>query len=130
MLRIYRPDADPVLPHDPSTDTHHRLDDALPGSPVNRLPQERDSTEGPAVLSFTDWVEEHRGDVHSAALRRARAIHRSQRCPDCERARIIPLELRDGRLDGSGQFVPGSSTLVGFRCEHCRHEWSTYLPGA
>jgi hypothetical protein len=29
----------------------------------------------------------------------------------------------DGLRDGTGDFIPGTQTLIGFRCDGCHSEW-------
>ncbi|MGZ0172013.1 MAG: hypothetical protein ACKVHE_20910 [Planctomycetales bacterium] len=80
-------------------------------------------THEPEIYSFAEWVDNLRmPDANPAALR-AQRLNTNQTCPDCNRAGVLPLMLNDGRMDGSGRLVPGSATLVGFRCETCSHEW-------
>jgi hypothetical protein len=85
--------------------------------------------------SESRFVEEDRPDVLSLArfvdrqassrspLSRAKALHANRCCRFCGSSRVDPVTLNDGLRDGSGQYVPGSATLVGFHCEECREEW-------
>ena len=54
---------------------------------------------------------------------RARLIHRNSLCHRCHRALVSLILADDGRLDGAGEFVPGTQTLIGFRCDCCAAEW-------
>lgn len=82
-----------------------------------------DSPAEPEIYSFVEWVEKLREpDTNPSALR-AQRLNANQSCPDCSRVGVLPLMLNDGRMDNSGRLVPGSATLVGFRCETCSHEW-------
>src|SRR5690606_11802660 len=56
-------------------------------------------------------------------LARAKALHENRRCHSCGHADVDPVTLNDGIRDGSGQYVPGSATLVGFHCNRCHEEW-------
>ncbi|MEM1063475.1 MAG: hypothetical protein AAF532_11890 [Planctomycetota bacterium] len=58
-------------------------------------------------------------------LARARMLHRNRRCVTCDSPRVSPVSLADGVRDASGQFIPGTATLVGFHCEDCGREWPT-----
>lgn len=58
---------------------------------------------------------------------RARLIHRNSFCRCCQRTLVSLILAEDGRRDGTGDFVPGTQTLIGFRCECCRSEWSARL---
>lgn len=82
-----------------------------------------DSPAEPEIYSFAEWVDKLRAPESNPAALRAQRLNSNQTCPDCTRAGVLPLMLNDGRMDGSGRLVPGSATLVGFRCESCSHEW-------
>jgi hypothetical protein len=56
-------------------------------------------------------------------LARARVLYDNRCCPQCRRARVIPLDLCDGDDRNAAMPVPGSSTLVGFFCDACGAEW-------
>lgn len=64
------------------------------------------------------------GGVFRSPADRARLIHRNSICRHCRRALVSLVLAEDGRRDGTGNFVPGSQTLIGFRCECCHREWS------
>ncbi len=63
-----------------------------------------------------------RSDEQSPADR-ARLIRRNSLCNRCHRTLVSLILADDGRRDGTGDFVPGSQTLIGFRCECCHSEW-------
>lgn len=77
----------------------------------------------PEIYSFAEWVENLRQPDSQTLALRAQRLNAHQTCPDCCRAGVLPLMLNDGRMDSSGRLLPGSATLVGFRCETCSHEW-------
>ncbi|MDA1163887.1 MAG: hypothetical protein O3B13_12355 [Planctomycetota bacterium] len=82
-----------------------------------------ETSDEPEIYYFSEWVRKlNRPDLDPLALR-ARNLSLNRTCPGCSRAGVLPLMLNDGRIDGSGRMVPGSATLVGFRCEQCSHEW-------
>ncbi len=56
-------------------------------------------------------------------LTRARALHANRACPFCRHPVVEPVVLNDGLRDGTGQYIPGSATLVGFHCDRCHSEW-------
>ena len=60
------------------------------------------------------------------AVTRAEALHRNRCCRFCTHPVVDPVFLNDGIRDGSGQYVPGSATLVGFHCERCHAEWPIF----
>jgi hypothetical protein len=93
--------------------------EALP----TEVAESRDTSNEPEIYSFAEWVEKLRQPDSQPSALRAQRLNANQTCPDCSRAGVLPLMLNDGRMDGSGHLVPGSATLVGFRCETCTHEW-------
>ena len=105
-LRIFRPTDEP----------------AVDKAPDPSEPDVSSESDGPVLLSFADWVDQLRGHPVSAT-QRARAIHANTSCPCCLHAAVVPLMLNDGRVDSAGQIIPGTATLVGFRCGQCEHEW-------
>ena len=62
-------------------------------------------------------------DTVADMIRRAQLLYENRICPHCRYAVVEPLELEDGRVDQSGQVVPGTATLVGFHCCGCDREW-------
>ena len=56
-------------------------------------------------------------------LLRARTIHQNRRCAYCGYPIVEPIELDDCVLNRNRLPVPGTATLVGFRCDRCRAEW-------
>jgi hypothetical protein len=77
--------------------------------------------DAPDVLSLARFVD--RQAASRSPLSRAKALHANRCCRFCGSSQVDPVTLNDGLRDGSGQYVPGSATLVGFHCEHCRSEW-------
>ena len=61
---------------------------------------------------------------------RARLISRNSLCQRCRRKLVSLILADDGRRDGSGEFVPGTQTLIGFRCECCHSEWPARAPAS
>ena len=57
------------------------------------------------------------------ALARARAIHQNRRCPDCGHPVVEPLVVQAAISSRSNSPIPGTGTLVGFRCHGCDSEW-------
>lgn len=85
------------------------------------------SAERPGVIPFAALVtRRNRVAVANAALDRAKALHSNRNCKSCGCQGVEPVTLNDGLRDGSGQYVPGSATLVGFHCTRCRSEWPVY----
>ena len=111
-LKVYWPEEDPVEEHEGST----TQDAAETATDVG--------SDEPAIYSFVSWLEQLRSPVPDAAMLRAKRLHANHSCPSCKCAGVLPLMLNDGRIDNAGRLIPGTATLVGFRCEHCSHEWS------
>ena len=111
MLKIFRP-ADEVAALSESDSSTIR--------PPAEDRQGHDSE--PVLLNFQEWSDRLRGHTQSQ-LHRARKIHANCECPECHAALIVPLVLNDSRRERSGEEVPGTATLVGFRCDICSAEW-------
>ena len=81
----------------------------------------------PDVIPFSTFLQAGRHRGHDAGpVSRARALHANRFCRSCGHAAVDPVTLNDGLRDGSGQYVPGTATLVGFHCRHCQTEWPVY----
>jgi len=57
-------------------------------------------------------------------IERARTLYSNRRCRACSYPVVTPIELDDAVANRCGQPIPGTATLVGFRCHGCRTEWS------
>lgn len=93
------------------------------------------SSSEPAILPFPGSRQQVadvsqpngiRPDEQSPA-ERARLISRNSLCQHCHKRLVSLILAEDGRRDGSGDFVPGTQTLIGFRCECCQSEWPARL---
>lgn len=79
--------------------------------------------EEPVILQFriADPVSSPgRMDV----ITRARLLFDNRTCPSCSYPVVTPIELNDAQFNRNHLPIPGSATLVGFRCAGCRAEWS------
>jgi hypothetical protein len=113
LLKIFRPEEDA----NPSPSTTSFVDEnEFSGTNPGENAHE------PVLLNFVEHAARLRG-VAQSQLHRARQIHAQCECPECRSALVVPLVLNDGRRDRSGEEVPGTSTLVGFRCDTCSTEW-------
>ena len=101
ILKIY-------CPEDTPKPTTVSLEESLP----EVLPFRRNTSFRPQAQGQTDWV-----------LNRARILFQNQQCPACHSAAVEKLELRDGLLNRKNRLIPGTSTVIGFRCESCDTEW-------
>lgn len=57
-------------------------------------------------------------------ITRARVLFENRRCTDCGYPVVEPIELPDSATNLSGLAIPGTATLIGFRCCGCQTEWS------
>lgn len=100
-------------------------------------PEDADSSANePAILSFSRYVAPRtiridaavhidRGEAaRHTVLTRTRAIHDNQCCPVCDRSAVEPLVAKDAWIGRNHRPIPGTATLLGFRCVHCEHQWS------
>jgi hypothetical protein len=76
----------------------------------------------PPILSFEAAHQTTR--PHRNVVERARVLFANRHCPVCRYPVVIPIELDDAVINRCGQPIPGTATLVGFRCRGCRAEWS------
>lgn len=56
-------------------------------------------------------------------LSRARTIYENRCCCNCGHPVVEPIELDDGILNRNRLPMPGTASLVGFRCQRCHNEW-------
>jgi hypothetical protein len=77
----------------------------------------------PRVFSFTEFSGRIRSNRMLDVITRARIEKENSQCPCCQRITVRPLELADGVRNRNGAKVPGTATIVAFRCTRCRHEW-------
>lgn len=97
-LRIFRPDESDIRPFRPNT------------------------------IAFTTYARHTESYVSQDSLERARLIHRNRHCPFCNHARVGLIELQDAIMNRNQLPIPGTATLVGFRCNSCQREWPSSLP--
>jgi hypothetical protein len=81
-----------------------------------------DAFDEPAILSFHQ--ERSQRQWRFDVVARAQALYDNRTCPSCSYPVVVPIELDDAVLNRSGRPIPGTATLVGFRCRGCRCEWS------
>lgn len=75
----------------------------------------------PVILQF--HVEPAVGGAMNI-IQRARLMYDNRTCRTCGYPVVTPIELDDAQLNRNLRPVPGTATLVGFRCHGCRAEWS------
>ena len=84
----------------------------------------------PRILPFpTSRVSTIRGNGSVGSpkmdvVTRARVLFSNRQCRDCGYPVVEPVELPDSAINSSGLAIPGTATLVGFRCCGCQNEWS------
>ena len=54
---------------------------------------------------------------------RARVLFANRKCHECRYPVVEPIELADSAVNSSGLAIPGTATLIGFRCCGCQNEW-------
>ena len=77
----------------------------------------------PVILSFKSHAEKRNDFSVADLITRARTLHENKRCPHCEHPIVEPIELADAAFGRGRQPIPGTATLVGFRCQRCLAEW-------
>ncbi len=77
----------------------------------------------PEVLSFAMYADRVNRFRSLDVITRARFIHENRQCPYCHDPVVAPVELLDAILNRNNMPIPGTATLVGFRCDRCRSEW-------
>ena len=80
------------------------------------------SFDDPAILPFQSERSQQQWRFDIVA--RAQALYDNRTCPSCDYPVVVPIELDDAVLNRTGRPIPGTATLVGFRCRGCRCEWS------
>ena len=58
-------------------------------------------------------------------ITRARLLFANRQCHHCNYPVVEPLELDDAQVNRQGLEIPGTSTIIGFRCHSCDAEWHT-----
>ncbi len=56
-------------------------------------------------------------------ISRARLLFANRQCRQCRYPVVELLELDDAEVNRQGLEIPGTSTIVGFRCHSCDAEW-------
>uniref|UniRef100_A0A7C2P214 Uncharacterized protein n=1 Tax=Schlesneria paludicola TaxID=360056 RepID=A0A7C2P214_9PLAN len=90
-------------------------------SPLENLAGVDGLDDEPDVLPFPQAATAPQMNV----VERARSLFNNRRCRTCGYPVVLPIELDDALVNRCGQKIPGTATLVGFRCCGCQSEWST-----
>lgn len=84
---------------------------------------DQDSPHEPVILQFR-YTEAKSVPGRMDVITRARLLFENRRCESCGYPVVMPIELNDAEVNRNRQPIPGTATLVGFRCCGCRSEWS------
>ncbi len=85
-----------------------------------------DSADGdsePRILKFETSVHRIRSPFQFDVLSRASLIFKNKVCRHCGAPAVAPVESEDIMLSRNGMPIPGSGTLIGFRCDSCSKQW-------
>ena len=85
------------------------------------------TTDNPMILPFPNRRRVSEPASGSAGpmdvVTRARVLFANRKCRDCGYPVVEPIELSDSAINLSGLAIPGTGTLIGFRCCGCQSEW-------
>lgn len=88
----------------------------------------------PAILSFPLMGRAKKSERLNQMIRetvnRAWLFKSNTNCPSCDHAGVEPVELNDAHHNQNSRPIPGTATLVGFRCRNCHQEWPLQAVGA
>ena len=93
-------------------------------------PDEADSAvatmDEPMILPFPNsrlGLRAHSEPPIMDVVTRARLLFENRKCRGCGYPVVEPVELADSAVNHSGLAIPGTATLIGFRCNGCKNEW-------
>jgi hypothetical protein len=98
--------------------------------PDECVPTSTAVAEGPRIIPFPGTLARSRRFTREAApkldvISRARLLFANRQCRHCSYPMVEPLELDDAQVNLQGLEIPGTSTIIGFRCHSCDAEWYT-----
>ncbi len=86
-----------------------------------------EETEGeeasPMIVKFRRPVICERPRTQEQLLSRMKTVYRNRCCRHCSSQVVVPVQRNDAELDRNGMPIPGTATLIGFRCKQCSAEW-------
>ena len=83
------------------------------------------NNETPEIVAFPNVFRKSPAATESMdVITRAKLFFQNRRCHDCGYPVVEPIELADSAINRNGMSIPGTATLVGFRCRGCKCEWS------
>lgn len=78
------------------------------------------------TVSYRISIPFLKGDhSHRDVISRARLLFTNRQCRRCDSPVVIPIDLNDGDVNGQGLEIPGTATIIGFRCHSCDARWSS-----
>ncbi len=77
----------------------------------------------PRILKFETCVHQIRNPFQIDVLSRASLIYKNKHCRHCGAPAVAPVESEDILLSRNGLPIPGSGSLIGFRCDSCEKQW-------
>lgn len=81
--------------------------------------------ENPAIVAFPRNIKRpSAAGTPLDVVTRARLFFQNRRCRGCGYPVVDPVELADSVVNRNGMSIPGTATLIGFRCRGCKCEWS------
>lgn len=97
---------------------------------IYRPDQAHNNAQPVDILSFRRPWESRQQQQQDEATRRvlirAKLIRANRECPCCNSASVVPIELGNAILNRNRLPIPGSATIVGFRCTLCENEWPAH----
>ncbi len=86
-------------------------------------PVDIETDDKPATIPFPKIHKIQQYTSRNDVVERARLVHANRCCRECGSVAVDPIELNDALLNASLRPIPGSATIVAFRCNSCYHEW-------
>ncbi|MCA9098797.1 MAG: hypothetical protein KDA36_10430 [Planctomycetaceae bacterium] len=77
----------------------------------------------PMIFQFRRPHIGYRPQTQEQLLTRTKIVHRNRCCRYCDSPSVVPIQRNDAVMNRNGMPIPGTATLVGFRCRRCSAEW-------
>lgn len=90
---------------------------------IGLLADEEGHEEGPLVFPFPPRGVFSCPQTQEQLLSRMKTVYKNRTCHACQAPGVIPLQKNDDLLNRNRMPIPGTATLVGFRCHRCSAEW-------
>lgn len=83
------------------------------------------ASDEPRILPFRRAGQSPESPSHYFdVVQRAKLLFSNRKCHECSYPVVEPIELSDAIKNRNGLAIPGTATLVGFRCCGCQSEWT------